>query len=135
MGGEKACWKTVLLEAPETSPSALPELSRHERLAALYRFQNGQPLADLRLVDPARRAELTDPAQIDWTHFPVVDALEAVTRDELRRLRSLLRAEASSAGRAPTPPNGMVWGVDLRNPQLFLDARPEVKPSPPSSEA
>jgi hypothetical protein len=89
--GGKACWKTILLETPGGGGDA--ELSRPERLAALYRFQNGEAPVDVRLIDPHRQAVVTDPGDIDWTHFPVVDALEAVTRDELNRLRSLLRTD------------------------------------------
>lgn len=94
--GGKACWRTILLEAQRSGSER--ELSRHERLAALYRFQNGEAPVDVRLIDPQRQAEVTDPGEIDWTHFPVVDALEAVTRDELNRLRSLLRADGGGGG-------------------------------------
>lgn len=112
--GGKACWKTILLETPGGGGDV--ELSRPERLAALYRFQNGEAMADVRLIDPNRQAEVTDPGEIDWTHFPVVDAIEAVTRDELKRLRSLLHADRHPAEPAPpTPPHGLVWGLDLRN--------------------
>ncbi|MFT3765584.1 MAG: hypothetical protein QM820_08730 [Minicystis sp.] len=115
--GGKACWRTILLETPHDGGAG--ELSRPERLAALYRFQNGESPRDLRLVDPQRQAVVTDPAEIDWTSFPVIDALEAVTRDELQRLRSLLRAEAGpSPARPPTPPFGMSFGIDLRNATL-----------------
>ena len=130
--GEKALWKTILLQAPGEAASGAcgtngaaaataPNMSRAERLAALYRFQNGEAPPGGHFYDPQHQAEVTDPGQIDWTHFPMIDALEAVTRDELQRLRSLLHAEAtfvsasaSAPASAPTPPNGLVWGVDLR---------------------
>lgn len=83
--GSKACWKTVRLVTP-----ASDVMSRPARLAALYRFQNGEAPADLRIFDPQRQAVVTDPGDVDWTSFPVVDALEAVSREELQRLRSLL---------------------------------------------
>lgn len=133
-GGEKTCWRAIQLEAPTTSVGELSP-SRQERLAALYRFQNGQQPTDVRFVHVGEHAsgtrEVTDPAQIDWTHFPVIDAMEAVTRDELRRLRSLLRADAPSeagaasapGGLSPTPPNGLVWGVDLRTAALADPSR------------
>jgi hypothetical protein len=120
-GGEKTCWRSIRFEAHGERASE-PWPSRQERLAALYRFQMGQALSDVRLVDAGGTREVTDPAQIDWTHFPVLDALEAVTRDELHRLRSLLRTDtvsapagqAAQASASLTPPNGLVWGVDLR---------------------
>lgn len=118
--GGKACWKTILFEGGGAHVGG--ELSRPERLAALYRFQNGEAPGDVRLVDPQRKAVVTDPAEIDWTHFPVVDALEAVTREELHRLRSLLHAEQHP----PTPPQGLVWGVDLRNAALRGDGATEA---------
>jgi len=111
--GDKALWKSMLLQAPGEAVSM--DVSRTERLAALYRFQNGEAPAGRHFYDPDLKAVVTDPGQVDWTAFPVIDALEAVTRDELQRLRSLLRAEPASVGTAtPTPPNGLVWGVDLR---------------------
>jgi hypothetical protein len=114
LSGGKACWKTILLEGPGPAVNG-PRGA--DRLAALYRFQNGEAPAGLRFVDPRRQAAVTDPAEIDWTHFPVLDALEAVTRDELHRLRALLSPEHT-----PTPPNGMVWGVDLRRAAPPTDA-------------
>jgi hypothetical protein len=97
-----------------------------ERLAALYRFQNGERWPDhcpLLLID-AGDAELTDPAQIDWENFPVLAALEAVTRDELRRLRRLLRTDSAAMTTSsnasgslydePTPPShGTAWGLPV----------------------
>ena len=92
--GGKACWRTIQLEI--AGGAVTGEISRSERLAALYRFQNGETLPDLRLVDPHACEVVTDPAQIDWAQFPVVSALEAVGRDELCRLRALLRADAGA---------------------------------------
>jgi len=100
--GGKACWKSVLLQTNGDGADG-------ERLAALYRFQSGQPSPDVRIIDPWRQSEVTDPADVDWTNFPVVDALEAVTRDELHRLRSLLRADAP-----PAVPDGLGWGFEVR---------------------
>jgi hypothetical protein len=115
--GDKALWKSMLLRAPGEAASA--DVPRAERLAALYRFQNGEAPAGRHFYDPDLKAVVTDPGQVDWTAFPVIDALEAVTRDELHRLRALLRAEPGRAElgskpATPTPPNGLVWGVDLR---------------------
>lgn len=114
--GDKALWKTMLLETP--GPGASGDVSRAERLAALYRFQNGEAPSGRHFYDPALQSEVTDPGQVDWTHFPVIDALEAVTRDELQRLRALLRADAVATPGGeparPTPPHGLVWGLDLR---------------------
>ena len=117
----KACWRTIVFQTAEGERCcALP---RPEQLAALYRFQNGEALVGVQPVDPRCGALLGDPAEIDWTGFPVVDALEAVMSDELSRLRSLLHTDA-----APTPRHGLVWGVDLRG-------APDSTPLPPSSEA
>lgn len=129
--GATTCWRAILFQTAGTEQRR--ELPRGERLAALYRFQNGQTLADLHPVDPGRCAEITDPAEIDWTDFPVVEALEAVTKDELAQLRSLLHADA-----APTPPHGMVWGLELRGADHALAgprAGADSTPLPPSSEA
>lgn len=93
--GSKACWRNIRLEdAGGGEGVERVERSRHELLAALYRFQNGEALTDLRLVDPHAREVVTDPAQIDWAQFPELSALEAVTRDELHRLRALLASDA-----------------------------------------
>lgn len=114
--GGKACWRTLLLESPGDGEGTL---SRHERLAVLYRFQNGETPRHVRLVDPQRKAVVTDPAEIDWTHFPVLDALEAVTRDELRQLRCLLHTDGTpSPAPPPTPPFGMSWGIEIRRAPL-----------------
>jgi hypothetical protein len=116
-GGEKTCWKTLRLQAP--GDAGARAVSRSDRLAALYRFQNGEAPAGLVLVDPRHEAVVTDPADVDWTHFPLVDALEAVSRDEIARLRTLLSSPPSAAAssRPATPPLGLVWGVDLLSPR------------------
>ena len=85
-GGVKTSWKAIRIHPPGSSS----ELSGAERLAALYRFQNGELAAGHVLADAARGAEVVGPDQIDWTTFPVLAALEAVTTDELFRLRSLI---------------------------------------------
>jgi hypothetical protein len=83
------------------------DLPRHERLAALYRFHNGEAPAEVRFfaVDTA----LTDPDAIDWTTFPMLDALEAVTRDELARLRALVPEGAPPPSRRGVSAWGLGW--------------------------
>lgn len=112
--GGKPSWKILLLRP--TSASGCGELSRSEWLAALYRFQNAEAPSDLCVVDPMRDVVVTDAAEVDWTHFPVVEALEAITYDELRRLRSLLSTDCASPAPVsafPTLPNGLVWPIGL----------------------
>ncbi len=136
--GGKTCWKAIrVLGAGAPGQGAL---AGADRLAALYRFQNGEPSPGHRFfVEGAREGEAVDPEQFDWSTFPVFAALEAVTRDEVRRLRSLLHDGGAETrrhdGGAETPPNppspsldsssplgaarrtppfGNVWGVDLR---------------------
>jgi hypothetical protein len=94
--GGKSSWKTLRVHGSDRS-----ELGASERLAALYRFQNRETLADVRFVDEAEQATITDPEQIDWATFPVILALEAVTREELQRLHSLFHPDAQ-LGRAPS---------------------------------
>jgi hypothetical protein len=112
-------WRSI--EARPTEPGegdGATGVSRSRWLAALHRLQNGEALGGLQLVDSAC-APVTDPASVDWTGFPVLEALEAVSRDELRRLRSLLD-ETPLPCTTPvredgfTPPGGLVWGLDLR---------------------
>ncbi len=50
----------------------------------------GAPHGFSYFVKGRRDARVTNPAQVDWDRFPVLAALEAVTTDELRRLRQLL---------------------------------------------
>ncbi len=117
-GGPRTCWRDIearLAEPGDRDPSA--GVPRARWLAALHRLQNGEALGALRLVDPARSAPVTDPAEVDWTGFPVLEALEAVARDELRLLRSLLDETPRAASVREdgfTPPGGLVWGLDLR---------------------
>lgn len=83
--GGKTCWKSIHVEGPSGGGA----LDATERLAALYRFQNGERTGDLRFVRGGLDGQVTDPAEVDWDTFPVLAALEAVTRDEIRRLRTL----------------------------------------------
>ena len=80
---------------------------RSERLAALYRFQNGEASPDLALafVDGANEVFVTDPAEVDWSGFPLIDALEAVAADEIRRLRNLFGAGGPASVRRVSRPN------------------------------
>ena len=85
-------WKAVRVLAAGPSPDASPQAGP-ERLAALYRFQSvGRSPGHAFFVtaDGKRDLEIDRPDQVDWTGFPVIAALEAVTYDELRRLRLLL---------------------------------------------
>jgi hypothetical protein len=129
--GAKTCWKAIQVRGPGVGRGELRDLDASERLAALYRFQNGQAEGHrfLRHVDGHRRAEVslppagpgggrpptppgpagwlevTDPADVDWETFPLLAALEAVTHDELRRLHSLFSgAQVSSPARPPRGP-------------------------------
>jgi hypothetical protein len=45
-----------------------------------------------------------DPADVDWENFPVLAALEAVTYDELRRLRGLLDSDLARPRRESSRP-------------------------------
>jgi hypothetical protein len=109
-GRAKTCWRAI--EARPTGSDDCVGVPRGLRLAALYRLQNGEALGGLRLVDPVRAVPMTDPADIDWTGFPVLEALEAVARDELRLLRNLLD-ETPPAHPVERPREDM-WGIDLR---------------------
>jgi hypothetical protein len=122
-GGAKTSWRSI--EAQPIDPTDAPAgVSRGRWLAALHRLQNGEALGGLRLVGrghghDAHTAVVTDPAEVDWTGFPILEALEAVSRDELRRLRSLLDETLHPCASPPrddglTPPGGLVWGIDLR---------------------
>jgi hypothetical protein len=133
-GGAKTCWRTVaaqplagdasvaVVDGAPPDKAGLCPIPRGRWLAALYRLQNGEPIDGLQLVDPARAVPLTDPADVDWTGFPVLEALEATARDELRMLRSLLDEPPHPLASPPpprredafTPPGGLVWGLDLR---------------------
>ncbi len=94
-GGTGTHWKAIRVEGAATSRSA--------RLAALYRFQNGEALEGVELVDEVKGAVVTDPGAIDWTGFPVIDAFEAVIRDELERMNSLFDDGAPGRLRRPAP--------------------------------
>ncbi len=94
-GGGKTSWKKVQVHS-----TGRGELRAEGRLAALYRFQNGEPQAALCFIDGPRDARVTDPAEIDWSAFPLIHALEAVTHEELSRLRSLLESARPRGGGA-----------------------------------
>jgi len=108
--------------APPPSPRAhgCPELAGAERLAALYRLQTGEPGAVdgfAYFVHGRCDAPVTDPGQVDWDRFPVLAALEAVTTDELRRLREILADSDDDTTVPPysrvqekTPPCGLELG-------------------------
>ncbi len=94
--GGKTCWRAVQVQGPAGGRV----LGASERLAALYRFQNGERAAEhtfVRIAEGHRRAEITDPSDIDWEEFPLLAALEAVTYEEIRRLRSLFHEGSASA--------------------------------------
>jgi len=121
MRGGKTCWRAIQVQGPGSGRDELRELDRTERLAALYRFQNGEVSADhsfVHLVEGHRGAQVTDPADVDWDTFPLLAALEAVTRDELRRLRDVLRADpANATATRPPPPasptSSGTWAIDF----------------------
>ena len=107
--GGKTCWKAIRVRGPGAVRDEPRELDAGERLAALYRFQNGEVPADhcfLALVDGQRGVPVSNPADVDWDTFPVLAALEAVTRDELRRLRNILRDED-----LPAPTSSGTWAL------------------------
>ncbi len=87
-GAGKTSWKRLSVHGAD----------RGERLAALYRFQNREACLDhapaLIVADQDGDAArlINDPADVDWSGFPVIQAIEAVTHEELCRLRSLLSA-------------------------------------------
>jgi hypothetical protein len=137
--GGKTCWKVIRVRGPEgAGREERLELHGSERLVALYRFQHGEGSADHGFTVGApppnhqakrlgsavggggrREVVLTDPGEVDWDKFPVVAALEAVTRDELSRLRSLLRADHLLDARSPgfrSQPRGGVASGDERTP-------------------
>jgi hypothetical protein len=105
--GGKTIWKAIRVRGPGDAG----ELVAAERLAALYHFQNGERAPGHCFIDALREAEVTDPAEVDWSSFPVLAALEAVTCDELRRLRLLLRGSAADAQAAPS--RSSAWGLDV----------------------
>ena len=111
----KTSWKAIRVRRPG-AVDLLRDVDAAERLAALYRFQNGDAGSDhafLRSSPEHAEAHVTDPAEVDWETFPVLAALEAVTRDELRRLRRLLRADAANLWDEPTPPHGSGLGGEV----------------------
>jgi hypothetical protein len=112
-GGGKTSWRDLAVHSPASEALGAPE-----RLAALYRFQTGEAPPGLSVsVGSAGDVEVIgDPADVDWAGFPELLALEAVTREELRRLRSLLRADLSMPPEElPTPPRGFDWSAYLGN--------------------
>jgi hypothetical protein len=98
-GRRKPSWKLIQVCGATTRGGELRRLEGAERLVALYRFLNGEPSED-QLSAPVvdGRHELVGaPGSVDWDGFPVLAALEAVTSDELRRLRGLLAADPTYA--------------------------------------
>jgi hypothetical protein len=108
----KICWKAIRVQGPGAGRDELRELTASERLAALYRFQNGEVSADHCFVSAAG-VEVTGPGDVDWDTFPVLAALEAVSRDELRRLRHILRSDpANLVDEEPAPPTSSgTWAL------------------------
>jgi hypothetical protein len=92
----KTSWRNVQVFAAANVGGEGEKLDLNERLVALYRLQNREDTRELFYgsLDDGRHAPITDPADIDWDRFPVLAALEAVTFDELRRLRGLLRTDS-----------------------------------------
>jgi hypothetical protein len=94
--GGKTSWKAIQVHYAGRGRG---DLDAAERLAALYRLQNGESAADhgvAYFVEGRRETFVTDPGEIDWDSFPLVAALEAVTRDELGRLHRLFDLGKSS---------------------------------------
>jgi hypothetical protein len=106
----KTSWKCVQVYADagsdEERSSSIPpgwaggaedldKLDTTERLVALYHLQNGERTGArfYRFLDDGRSDSIREPEEIDWEGFPVLAALEAITYDELRRLRGLLRSD------------------------------------------
>jgi hypothetical protein len=121
--GGKACWKAIRVYGPHGPGGAhgLRELGATERLVALYRFHSGERPTDHRfLLEGGREPDLTDAAAVDWEAFPMLAALEAVSCDELGRLRRLLRTDWIAASPVPPAPASRPiadeparWGFDL----------------------
>ena len=111
--GGKTCWKAIhvrrQLQGPGVGRDELRALDAAERLAALYRFQNGDVSPDHGFV--SRGVEVTDPGDVDWETFPILAALEAVTRDELCRLRRILRSDPANRvdEEPPAPTSSGTW--------------------------
>jgi hypothetical protein len=112
--GGKTGWRA--LEVLRTGPGQVGELDAGERLAALYRFQNGVADDDhafIAITEGRSRVEVKSPADVDWDAFPVLAALEAVTRDELRRLRRILRSDPANNvdEDPPAPTTSGTWAL------------------------
>ncbi len=70
----------------------------------MCRLQSGEAPADHRFLAEGR-SEVVDALDVDWDGFPMLAALEAVTRDELRhRLRRLLHTDWMALSPVPPPP-------------------------------
>ncbi len=94
--------------------SQLRQLSGTARLVALYRLQTGEAGRELCFTRPGEDGPVLGAPDVEWDGFPMIAALEAVTFDELRRLRGLLGAEVTSQA-SPGPEATILGG--------FLDAR------------
>ena len=131
--GGKTSWRTLSVQ--RTGEGQAGHLDGAERLAALYRFQNGDVGGDhafISLGEGRARVEVDSPADVDWDTFPVLAALEAVTRDELRRLRHVLRADPANHlvdEDLPSPTSSGTW----TNPFFRAPPAPSPRASPPAS--
>jgi hypothetical protein len=110
--GGKTGWRTLTVQ--RTGEGQVGHLDGGERLAALYRFQNGDAGGDHAFLAPGEgraRIEVKSAADVDWDAFPVLAALEAVTRDELCRLRRILRSDPANLvdEDPPAPTSSGTW--------------------------
>jgi hypothetical protein len=135
--GGKTSWRG--LEVRRTGEGQVGHLDGGERLAALYRFQNGEAVGDHVFVasgEGRARVEVKNPADVEWDTFPVLAALEAVTRDELRRLRRLLRSDPANHVEEdpPAPTSSGTWvNPFFRSSGRAEPARLAAGEPPPSS--
>jgi hypothetical protein len=134
--GGKTSWRALTVQ--RTGEGQGGHLDGSERLAALYRFQNGDAGGDHAFVlgEGRARVEVDSPADVDWDAFPVLAALEAVTRDELRRLRSILRSDPANRvdEDPPAPTSSGTWtNPFFRTPGWSEPARLAAGEPPPPS--
>jgi hypothetical protein len=133
--GGKTSWRGLTVHRTGEGQEGL--LDGSERLAALYRFQNGDAGDHAVVVGEGRaRVEVTSPADVDWDAFHVLAALEAVTRDELRRLRRILRSDPANHvdEDPPAPTSSGTWtNPFFRSAGWSEPPRLAVGEPPPSS--